>query len=139
MTNEGLTDQVIKLTQEIAAMRESMKSAHKRIDDNDRITEGIHEIAASVKSLALQVKLLTERVDKNIEKLETGQKSQGERLGALERTNAKLSDIEETVEEQEKRIDAIEKEPATKWKTLVSQVIAIIVAAIVGYVLSKFF
>jgi chromosome segregation ATPase len=114
MTHDHLTEQVLKQNSDIAAVKESVKSAHKRIDENDRITDGIHKLAANVEALALQVKLLTEKMESNIGRLESGLKDQGERIGQLE------------------------KEPAAKWKSLVSQVMSIIVAAVVGGVIANF-
>lgn len=35
-------------TREIAALWESLKSAHKRIDENDRLTAGIHKLAKNI-------------------------------------------------------------------------------------------
>ena len=114
MTMEQLTEQMLRQNREIAGIAASLKSAHKRIDENDRITEGIYKLAANVESLALQVKLLTESVDSRIERLENSQKTQGERIGTLER------------------------EPARKWRTLMTQVGALITAALVGGGLSHF-
>ncbi len=112
MTPEQITGKMLDLSEELASVRENIKSAHKRIDDNDRITAGIHEIAASVQSLALQVKLLTDKMDESVENLKGSIRSQGEHIGALE------------------------KEPAQKWKGLVKQVIEILVAAAVGAALA---
>lgn len=114
MTLEQLTEQTLKHAGEIAAVHESAKSAHKRIDENDRITDGIHKLASNVEALALQVKLLADSMETSIMRLESGLKSQGE------------------------RISAIEKEPAAKWKTLVAQVLSIGVAAVIGGLIAKF-
>lgn len=114
MTPEQVTGKMLALTEELASVKASTKSAHKRIDENDRITNGIHEIAASVQSLAIQVKLLTEKMDESIGQVQAGLKSQGERIGALE------------------------KEPADKWKNMIAQVIGLVVAAAVGCVIAKF-
>lgn len=114
MTQEQITDKVIQNSNDISALKENIKSAHKRIDENDKITEGIHKLASNIESLALQVKLLTERMDSSIERIESGLKGQGERIGALE------------------------KEPASKWKDLGKQVISLIVAAVFGIIAAKF-
>lgn len=111
---EHIATQTIQNTSDIAAIRESLKSAHKRIDENDRMTEGIHKLAANVEALALQVKMLTEKMDSSITRIEAGLTAQAERIGALE------------------------KEPATKWKDLVKQVTALVVAAVVGAVIANF-
>lgn len=115
MNAEQMTTQVIQNTKDVATLRESTKSAHKRIDENDRMTEGIHKLAANVEALALQVKMLTEKMEKSIERVEAGQRSQGERIGKLE------------------------QEPANKWKDIVKQVITLVVAASFGGLLSMLF
>lgn len=138
MTNEQITEQLIKINGEIAEIRASDKSAHKRIDENDRITNGIHEIAASVQTLALQIKLLTERLDENMDELKDGQRRHGERIGAVETFCLSIERLEKSISVLSGKVEAIEKEPATKWKDLVKQVIAIVVAAVVGAVTGKF-
>ncbi len=114
MTLEQISERTIKQGSEIAALKESTKSAHKRLDDNDRVIESIHKLAANVETLALQVKMLTEKMDNSITRIESGMNSQGERITCLE------------------------KEPATKWKSLVAQITTIVVAALVGGVIAKF-
>lgn len=114
MTQEQLTERTLKHESEIAALKESAKSAHKRIDENDRITEGIHKLASNVEALALQVKLLTESMESNVSRIEMSLKSQG------------------------KRIDTLEREPAAKWKTLAAQIVSIAVAAVVGGLIANF-
>lgn len=103
MNLEQLSEQNIKHGEEIAALRESLKSAHKRLDENDRVTEGIHKLASNMEALTIQIKILAE-----------GQRSQGERIGALER------------------------EPADKWKDAVKQVVGLVIAAVAGVLFSKF-
>ena len=61
MTVEQITNQVLKQNGEIAALAENVKSAHKRIDENDRIINGIHKPASNAEALTLHIKLLTER------------------------------------------------------------------------------
>lgn len=111
---EHIATQMVQNTSDIAAIRESLKSAHKRIDENDRMTEGIHKLAANVEALALQVKMHTDTMNNSITQIESGLKALGERIGILE------------------------KEPAAKWKELVKQVTALIVAAVVGAVIGDF-
>ena len=113
MTQEQIISKVMDHTQELAAVKESLKSAHKRIDDNDNITSGIHKLAANVETLALQVKLLTESVETSISKVELGLKNQGERIGSLESKSGK------------------------RWEALITQVISLAVAALIGGAISK--
>ncbi|MDR0311828.1 MAG: hypothetical protein LBJ21_09600 [Acidobacteriota bacterium] len=100
-------------TREIAALQESTKAAHKRIDNNGRMIEGVHELAANVKTLAFQVETLTKTLETHVARLEAGQKSQGERIGKLE------------------------AEPASKWQKLSWLVIAGVATAIVAYFMGK--
>ena len=112
MTTEQLMSTVLKHNGEIAGMQEKLSSAHKRIDENDRIIEGVHKLASNVEALALQVKHLTDRIENSVTRLEAGLKAQGERIGVLE------------------------KEPADKWRKLVAQIISLAVAAVVGGVIA---
>ena len=102
-----ITEFMLDTTRQLSAIQESVDSAHKRIDENTATLSGIHDLAASVKLLAIQVKSLTERI-------EGGLKSQGERIGALE------------------------KEPGQKWKTVTAQIVSIIVAAVVTGLVVRF-
>jgi len=97
----------------IAAHGESLKSAHKRIDKVDKLTEAVHELARSNTAIATEVKVLACKFDKTIERIEQGQRSQDKRIGALE------------------------KEPGDKWKKLISQIITILIAMGVGWLLSQ--
>ena len=135
---EKTAGQVVKNTADIAALWESVKSAHKRLDENDRITEGIHRLAANVEGLAQQVKLMTVKWEENVGRLETSIKSQGERIGSVERRISEVGRQEKQIENAVKRIDAIEREPAERWKGLVKQLIALAVAALFGAIVSKF-
>lgn len=108
LTHEQLSDFILKHSRELAELAANLKSAHKRIDENNQMTEGIHKLAANVEALAIQVKMLTESVNASVKKLEEGQNRMDE------------------------RICVIEREPANRWKALVSQVIALVVAAVTG-------
>lgn len=123
---------------EIAALWQSTKSAHKRIDDNENIAAGIHELAKNVAAMATEIKLLTERVDKNIERIEQEQKSQGGRVSDIEMTIMAIERSEKTIAKHEERLDTIEKEPATKWKNFVWMVFAGIATAMIAYFMGKF-
>jgi uncharacterized membrane protein YjjP (DUF1212 family) len=137
-TAEQLSAIAIEHTKEIARLWESAKSAHKRIDENDQITAGIHELAKNVATMATEIKLLTDRMDKSIERIEQGQKTQGERIGNIERVLLAIDRDEKTLEQHETRLDAIEKEPATAWKNLKWVIVVAIATAIVGFFMGKF-
>lgn len=114
MTTDQISTEMMRQAGEIRALWESAKSAHRRIDENDRVTEGIHRLAVNMEVMAEQLRALAERIDAAIERVEASQRSQGERIGALE------------------------KEPAQKWKSFVKQVFNLIVAAIVGGIVAYF-
>jgi hypothetical protein len=75
MDAEIAAAQIIQNKADISALGEQMKSAHRRIDETGRITEGIHKLAANIEGLALQVKMLTEKTEYNAERIEAGVKS----------------------------------------------------------------
>ena len=107
MEPQQITNFMLDATEKLSALESSAKAAHKRLDAVENTTNIIHKLTASVESLAAQVKTLAER-------MEDGLKSQGERIGALE------------------------KEPGKKWKALTAQIIQIVVAAVLGGILVKF-
>lgn len=146
MTEQQLTEFAMDTTKNIAALWESTKSAHHRLNENDRITAGIHELAKNVAMIAAEIKGLAVRLNESVERIERGQRAQGERIGAVEKaitTAARLDEnferIEQEQKEQGERIDEIEKKPAKKWETLVAQITALIVAGVVGAIISTLF
>jgi predicted nucleic acid-binding Zn-ribbon protein len=137
MTDSQLSQTVIDHTRDISALYEQTKSLGKRIDENDTVTKGIHELARQIATIAVEIKSLARSFDSSIERVESGQKSPGERIGNIERTLISMERHEKELEKHTQRIEAIEKEPAGKWKTLVAQITALIVAALVGLVVSR--
>lgn len=136
-SNEQLSQQVNENGKEIARLWESTKSAHHRINANDEITAGIHDLAKSVAEMATEVRLLTQRMDDSIARIEKGQKAQGERIGVIEKMVISLDRSEKKLEEHEKRLDDIEREPATKWKNFTWLIIAGIATAIVAFLVGR--
>ena len=138
MTQEQLTGQIMTHSKDIAALWETSKSAHRRINESDEIAKGIHKLAANMEALALQVKLLTERMDSTIERMESSLKSQGERIGKVESFGRLAETQEKSITSLAKKIEAIEREPADKWRSLVKQLITLTTAALAGGMLSNF-
>lgn len=99
---------------DIAKLKADVASAHKRIDENDKLTEGIHQLAENVATMSVEVKMLTEKVDTSVEEIKGGLKDHGERLKALE------------------------SEPAQKWKKFVWAIIAALITAGVGFLSGRF-
>jgi uncharacterized protein YoxC len=106
-------EQIISFNKDLSATRENLNAVNTRIHDINRVLEGIHLLATNVETLALQVKTLTQKLERSVEKLEASQASQGERIGNLE------------------------KKPAARWESLVTQVIGLVVSAVVGFFIAK--
>ena len=60
---------VISLGERVSVVEESAKSAHHRIDKNDRITDGIHEIAVEMGKMQESIKNLTETLERTVKEL----------------------------------------------------------------------
>ena len=109
MDNEQWAQIAMQNATDIAQLKADVASAHRRIDENDRLTEGIHQLAENVATMSVEVKMLTEKVDTSIEEIKNGLKAQGE------------------------RISSIEKEPAKKWDKLIWLIIGGVVAALLNF------
>ncbi len=55
MNEEQITAKLMHHEGEIAGLWQHSKSAHKRIDENERVTEGIHRLAANVEAMTVQI------------------------------------------------------------------------------------
>ena len=139
MTQEQLVCQIMSHSGDIAALWESSKSAHKRIDENNGIAKGVHKLAANVEMLALQVKLLTERMDSTVERMEKTLELQGKRINAVEQAGQASERHQQSISLLVRKVEALEKEPGTKWKAFVSQVLAILAAVVAGIILTRLF
>lgn len=59
----GKMDQMLMgIREELAAQKEQIKGALKRIDEQAKLTESVHELATSIKIMANEQKTLTEKV-----------------------------------------------------------------------------
>jgi ribosomal protein L1 len=137
MTAEQMANNIIELTKEVAALWESSKSAHKRLDENGGVVSSIHELAKSVATMATEIRLLTERFDKSVERIEKGQAAQGERIGIIEKSVLQIERNEKDIMKQAAKIEAIEKEPADKWKKFTWIIVTGVAMAIVGFVMAR--
>lgn len=143
MDEAKIMESIMKNAKDIAALQESSKSAHKRIDENDRVTNGIYDLSNNVAGMTVEVKAIGERMEESnrrtnasIELISAGQKSQGERIGKLENAFISLADLPKSIDKLSAKVDAMEKEPAAKWKNLVSQLISIVVASVFGGIIT---
>ena len=86
------------LIQTVAKLEERLESFDRRITKNEDMTLQIHELASSVKSLSNEVRGSNERMEKILTSLDDRLKTQGERIGELEkRGSKKLESIVATV------------------------------------------
>jgi DNA repair exonuclease SbcCD ATPase subunit len=138
MNIEQLQNAFMEQTKQISALQESVKSAHHRIDRMDQLTEAVHTLAQSNTAIATEVKMLTSKFDKTIERMEKGQKCQGERLGTIERDITQIRRNEKEIGELSAKFDAVRMEPAEKWKYLIFAIIGGIVAGVLNIVGSGF-
>lgn len=113
MTIDQLTEKVIENSKIISAMQEGLKSAHRRIDENDALTARIYELTASIETLTLQLKTQNNQMEKLFESIETRLKAQGERIGELERKSGK------------------------KWDAAAEKVYMLVISAVVMFMLAK--
>lgn len=123
---------------EVAAIWESAKSAHKRIDETGELTASVNQLAREVGRVAEKVEHIADRMDKTVERIEQGQKEQGERISNIEKAILTISRNEKAVEEHEKRLDNIDKAPADKWNKFTWLVFAGVVTAVVAFFVGRF-
>jgi len=132
MNPDQMASTLMEHTKQISALQESGKSAHLRIDKMDKLTGAVHTLAQSNTAIATEVKMLASKFDKAIERIESGQKSQGERLGVIERDITQIQRNEKEIGDLADKLDEIRMAPGEKWKYLVYALIGGIVAGILG-------
>jgi ElaB/YqjD/DUF883 family membrane-anchored ribosome-binding protein len=96
----------------------------KRMDKKEEINEAVWKISSNVEMMTQQLKETNVRFNDHIQRLYEKIEKQGE-------ANASA------IQELSKRIDEIEKKPAKRWDAFVAQITAIIVAAVVGFVVAN--
>jgi hypothetical protein len=98
----------------LARIEGCIESLSARLNSNDTLIKTIYELTSDIKVLTQQVK------------------AQGDRMEQI------ALHYENKLEEQGERIGALEKEPAHKWKLLISQLTAIIAAGLIGAAIGFF-
>ena len=81
-----------------------------------------------------------ERLDNHDDKLREicdEQKEQRRLLVVIERIATGLDTVKEKVEDISRRVCHIEEKPAKRWESLVGQIIGLLVAGAIGYLLSR--
>ena len=117
-----------------------------RQNDHEKIATGLHELSKSVAAMAVEIKLssenhsrtlktATDNTNKAIEQLAHGQKNQGERIGAIEKSIQQIERNEKDIMDMADKLDAVRMEPGNKWKNLVASVVCALAGLAVGALL----
>ena len=104
----------MRLTERIAKIENKVEILSVWLNSSEALIKTIHELASDIKVLTHQVKTQGERMEQIVLHCENKLKEQGERISTLE------------------------KEPAHKWRLLVSQIVTFIAAALAGGVIGAF-
>lgn len=109
MTQEQLAGHIITHSKDIAALRENARAIQGRLELIENQTQYVHRLATTIEGLTVQIEHQNRQIDKMLDSLKT----QGRRIGKLE------------------------GEPAGRWKALISQVVTLVVAALIGGALAN--
>lgn len=112
--NADQLGQVMQNAKDIAELKAEVTAAHKRIDENDRLTNGIHQLSENIATMALEIKLLTEKFDNSVERMERN------------------------INEQAERISVIEKSPFKKWEKAIWIIVTAAITYCVNFIAGKF-
>jgi len=66
-----MNSKALEQVREITALRESLRSAHRRIDDLVKVADSMHELSKASAAMAIEVRLLAQNVTGIAEKLDT--------------------------------------------------------------------
>ena len=143
MTNMEQMAQVVQtqqqMLQDITVIKTKQNTDHNRIEENKALATQIHKLAANLEHLTEQLRGQNERVDKLVDSLEARLKSQGERIGDLERTSETrailLDKYAKRMETLEKHAEETKTKGARKWDAVVEKIILVVIAAVMGAVL----
>lgn len=96
---------LLEIKGELAAQKEQIKGALRRIDEQAKLTESVHELALSVQAFAVKQDALSEKVAD---------------------TNKKLDVVSTDVEE-------LKQKPAKRWDESVKVIIGVVITAVATY------
>ena len=75
--------------------------------------------------------------EERIKKLEVSTEAINRLAASMELLASKQKEVANTVEKLDKKVSIIESKPAKQWESLINQIITIIAAAIIGFLLSR--
>lgn len=97
----------------------------------DNITRG--EFAAEVKRIDDENNRQNHRIDaleKVVDKI-------NDLAGSIKEMTVSMGGMQKELEKQGQKLDAIEAEPADKWRALTKTVLTVLASAVIGYVVAK--
>jgi uncharacterized coiled-coil protein SlyX len=97
------------------------------------LTRKIGEIEPKVATQGEKIEGLT----LDVKEIREEQKDQRRLLVVIERLSGDVSYVKEQVVEINKRVCGIEDKPRKRWEAVLAQIVSLIVAAAVGYFMSK--
>lgn len=110
----------------IAHLEESLKSAHKRIDEIKELTDSVYKLATSIESMQKDINEDRKRIEK-IEQKPALPPCQ--HVKDFERYDNKFSELTEEMSE-------IKEKPLKRWDKFVTGIITSLAGGIVGYILA---
>jgi len=112
--DKDLRKELIKLMATVIEINTTVKHIQKQVDDNSEMTKSFYALTSNVDKLATTLD------------------------NSAKQTQADVNSFRESVKRMGERIEKLETEPAHKWKTLITQVVQLAVAAGFGYLVSIF-
>jgi methyl-accepting chemotaxis protein len=112
------------LERDIEDLKKSDDRLEKRMEKMEEINEAVWKISSNVETIAQQTKEMNVRFSEHIQRIYSKIEKQGEKNS-------------QDLEALKKRVMDIEQKPAKKWETVSMQVITILVAAVVGFIVSQ--
>jgi len=124
---------VVLHTELLAALGESTKSAHKRLDNIDSFINLFHEMNSNIAVIANETKHQGEQLSAIVETM----KKQGDKIDLIE----ERMETKETVGKLKDRVDGLEKQDGKKAEQLLSQIkwllLCLSITAVFGLVWAK--
>ena len=75
--------------------------------------------------------------EERIKKLEVSAEAINRLATSMELLASKQKEVANTVEKLDKKVSIMESKPAKQWESLINQIISIIAAAVIGFLLSR--
>ena len=109
----------------LGELESSLKSAHKRIDSIEKLTESVYKLATSIEAMQHDIAGIEKRMDTFEER---------PLLPPCQHTK----DFER-MEKIENEVKEIKEKPAKRWDKLITSIISSLTGGILGYILAEVF